>query len=151
MGKKCGQGRKAIDWLKAQYEDGVEFADRYAIADALTCELRLNPRIAKANAAEWDRQARYELHQESIYVTNPAPREGYVRNPNASPLTRESALSHLHSHNVTRIENTALQAESAANQIDATRDEIEISVLYEQVRHFTAQINERIEALRGKQ
>jgi len=118
-------GRKAIEWLKAQYRAGEQFAGGAALRDALAKahEGRL-ARIAASSATDWDRQARYELYRDGVFVTQPIAKTGQLRNPNASALERARTQNVKLQDLMTRTQHQAEIAKCAAAQIDATPNEI---------------------------
>ena len=78
-------GRVAIDWLKVQYEAGRHFPDGHAILDALKTFQPARFKSATLNQASgWDRQARYELYEVDIFVTQPVRIQRYARDPQRS-------------------------------------------------------------------
>lgn len=125
MGKrKDGSGRMAIEWLKERYLNGHDFSDAYAICDALRGQFDALRKCTPDRAAEWDRQARYELADAMVLVTQPVPSASYWRTPNASVAVRDATQSTRQRELVRRVRNQARFANAAAAQIDATRAEI---------------------------
>ena len=122
--KKINLSRNAIDLLKAAHESGIPFS----VADA-QCYLSergfYRSQLGKHRVGEWMRQARYELADNHISVTNPVKVRGYVSNPNASPDERVIARSVLVRNLGTRASNTLRQLASDAAQVDASPEEIE--------------------------
>lgn len=118
-------GRPAVDWLKQRYLDGVQYAASGEIRDAIAAEFGGKLRkCAVSQAVAWDRQARLELADERVFVTQPVRKTGYARNPNASPDLRELTQASKVRDWQTRTENQARMASAAAAQIDATAVEI---------------------------
>lgn len=129
MGKsqttRMSLGRIAINWLKAQYLNGKQFAGGAAIRDAIAMAHggRL-ARIAASSATDWDRQARYELYREGVFVTQPIAQTGQLRNPNAAAPERIDTQRVKLRDLVTRTQHQVEIAKCAAEQIDATPEEI---------------------------
>lgn len=130
MSKKP-DGRKAINWLKECYERGTEFENTPAIVAALVRDLGMKNYFVERSAAEWDRQARYELLHENIVVTPPVPQYGYGRNPNASSSQRERSIATRDRDLATRERNIALYHTVSADQPDASPREKTLALIYE--------------------
>ena len=114
------RGRRAIDWIKEQYREGRDFANTPAIAGALTNEHGVKAVFAHRNACAWDRQARYELLAETVYVDPPTAKFGQARSANANPDRREVSLEVRGKYVGTSLSTLAKYQAAAAGQVDAT-------------------------------
>jgi hypothetical protein len=86
-------------------------------------EIDYPPMKQAAQTVAWDRQARYELADAFIFVTQPVQRAGYVRNPSASlPLRVETQLAKLR-ETVSRLRNQHRVANAVAVQFDVLSPE----------------------------
>jgi hypothetical protein len=119
-------GRRAIDFLKAEWDRGTAFADTATMRDTVVRELGLKPtRVTMQKMREWARQAQLEAADARLVVTSPTKRNGGLRDPNASPTVRyQSRLQHQRSY-TTALKNDYRLALADAAQVDAKPAEIE--------------------------
>jgi hypothetical protein len=124
MKAKAQLRRSAIDAFKQAFIDGTPFtvveAQRFLSSMGF-----FGWHIGKRHVADWLRQARYELADDHISVTNPAVKLKYVSNPNAPASERIVVRDQLITDLQTRATNIRRLIESDAHQVDTSPKEIE--------------------------
>jgi len=142
-------GRRAIDWIKAQYLEGHSFTDtRHLMAELVNVGVR--PGIATATTVcEWDRQARYELYRDKVFVTPPVQPTGYVRTPVAGVDMRAKSMATRKRYLTTAISNLTEMQAAAAAQVDATRVEIQDEAELRMALSILIRVRERMDRHTG--
>lgn len=141
MARKKSRGREVIDILVDAFKQGQSFEGLAEMRAFVMRTGAFKPHELYEIGA-WERQARYNLARENVAVTNPTPRNGQTRNPNATPSERVESRDKLYKDLGTRVGHISLFAKSDAAQVDASRREIERDIHLDMLRVHVARLRE---------